>query len=91
MGTPVTAVPGVLVGRIKLISVLVLIALTATLVQPARAEAIEPTVAIAIAGVAVALIIIVVFVVIANVREGQTDSAGVPVMLAYDAGGVQSQ
>jgi hypothetical protein len=79
------------VARFKLIALLVLVALVATLVQPPRAEALEPTAAIAIAGVAVALIIIVVFVVIANVREGQTGAAAVPVMLAYDAGGVQSQ
>jgi hypothetical protein len=76
-------------GTCKLIALVVLVAMAATLVQPARAEAIDPMTAVAIAGVAVAVLIIVAVVVIANVRERERGSAAVPLVLAHDAVDVQ--
>ena len=88
------AVPEVRV-TFKLISVLVLVVFALTLVQPAKAEAMEPTTVIAIVGVAIALIAIIVVVVIANTRDRQTgDEASVPrdsvPLVLASAGSVES-
>jgi uncharacterized membrane protein YcaP (DUF421 family) len=77
------------VNTLKLIAVVMLVALGATLVQPAQAEAIEPLTAITIAGAAVLVITIVAIVIIANVRDRQRGEAAEPTLVAFDAGGVQ--
>ena len=63
----------------RCIAVIVTVALLAVLVQPARAEALEPATILLIAGAAVAVVIIIVFVVVANVRESQRGAGRVPV------------
>ena len=55
----------------RLLAVILTVALLAVLVQPARAEALEPTTILLIAGVAVAVVLVIVVVVIANLRESQ--------------------
>ena len=88
---------GGLVSTFKLIALVVLVAVAATLVQPGRAEAIEPMTIITIVGAAVLVITVIVVVIIANVRERQRGDAEAPtsvpivVAVAYDAGGVQGQ
>ena len=72
------------VRTFKLITLVVLIAVIGTVVQPARAEAIEPMAAITIAGLAVGVVIIIAVVVIANIREKQTGAAGDPVLIALE-------
>lgn len=73
----------------KLIALVLLVAVAGTLVQPARAEALEPMTIITLAGVAVIVVLIIVVVVIANVRESQTAALDGPVTVAYDPGAVQ--
>ena len=73
------------VTTFKLIALVVLIAVTGTVLQPARAEAMEPMTVITIVGVAVGVIIIIAVVVIANMRERQTREAGDPVLIALEA------
>ena len=73
----------------KLIALVVLVAVGVTLVQPGRAEAIDPLTAITIAGAAVLVVTIVAVVVIANMREGQSGTASEATVVAMDAGGVQ--
>ena len=73
------------VTTFKLIALVVLIAVTGTVLQPARAEAMEPMTVITIVGVAVGVILIIAVVVIANMRERQTREAGDPVLIALEA------
>ena len=68
----------------KLIALIVLVAVVATFVQPARAEAMDPMTAVAIAGVAIGVVIVIAVVVIANVREKQGGLAGEPALLASE-------
>ena len=72
------------VTTFKLIALVVLIAVTGTVVQPARAEALEPMTILTIVGVAVGVVLIIAVVIIANVREKQTGGAGDPVLIAGD-------
>ena len=85
---------GGLVSTFKLIALVVLVAVAATLVQPGRAEALEPTTIITIVGAAVLVVTIIVVVIIANMRERQRgealEPASAPTVVAYDAAGVQS-
>ena len=69
---------------VKLIALVLLVAVAATIVQPARAEALDPMTAVTIAGAAVGLVIIIAVVVIANVREKQGGVSGEPVVVASD-------
>jgi len=62
----------------RLIATLLLVTVSVVMLQPARAEALEPTAVLLIVGVAVAVIIIVTVVIIANVREGQRGTAAEP-------------
>ena len=70
----------------KLIALVVLIAVTGTVLHPARAEAMEPMTVLTIVGVAIGVVIIIAVVIIANVRERQTGGAGDPVLIAADPG-----
>jgi len=79
------------VSAFKLIALVVLVVVAATLVQPGRAEALEPLTVITIVGAAVLVITVIVVVIIANMRERQRGEAAEPTMVALDAGGVQSQ
>jgi hypothetical protein len=83
------------VSTFKLIALIVLIAVAGTVVQPGRAEAIDAMTAITIAGAAVLVITVIVIVVIANMRERQRGDAAAPmaepIVMAFDAGGVQGQ
>ena len=72
------------VTTFKLIALVVLIAVTGTVLQPARAEAMEPMTVLTIVGVAVGVILIIAVVVIANMRERQTREAGDPVLIALE-------
>ena len=69
---------------LKLIALVVLVVLAATVVHPARAEALDPMTAITIAGVAVGVAIIIAVVVIANVREKQGGLSAEPMVIASD-------
>ena len=78
----------------KLVALIVLVAMAATLVQPGKAEAVDPMTAITIAGAAVLVVTVIAVVIIANTRERQRGDAAIPagnepVRLAYDAGGIQ--
>jgi len=81
----VSTASGEPVTTFKLIALVVLIAVTGTVLQPARAEAMEPMTVITIVGVAVGVILIIAVVVIANMRERQTREAGDPVLIALEA------
>ena len=76
-------------NTLKLVAVVVLVALGATLIQPAEAEAVDPMTAIAIAGAAVLVVTVVVIVIIANVRDKQRGEAAEPTVVVFDAGGIQ--
>ena len=81
---------GGFVKTAKLMSVVLIVALIVMLMQPARAEAIEPMTIITIVGAAVLVIGIIVVVVIANVRDEQRSAALEPPMVAVlDQGGAQ--
>ena len=77
----------------KLIALVVLVAVAATLVQPGRAEAIEPMTVMTIVGAAVLVVTVIVVVIIANVRDRQrgeaAEPATEPVVVAFDVGVVQ--
>ena len=60
------------------LTILILVVLLVTAVQPARAEAFEPTTILLIIGGAVVIIAIVAVLVIANVREHQRGAALAP-------------
>jgi hypothetical protein len=77
------------VNTFKLIALVVLVAVAATLVQPGKAEAIDPLTAITIAGAAVLVVTVIAVVIIANVREGQDGMSAEVTVVAFDAGGVQ--
>jgi hypothetical protein len=62
----------------KLIALVLLVVVGFVTLQPAPAEAIEPTAVLLIVGVGIAVIIIVAVVIIANVREGQRGTAAAP-------------
>ena len=67
----------------RCLAVILTVALLAVLVQPAPAEALEPTTIILIASAAVAVVLIIVVVVIANVRESQRgENPDSPVLVA---------
>ena len=67
----------------RCIAVILTVALLAVLVQPARAEAMEPTTILLIAGAAVAVVLVIVVVIIANVRESQRgENPDSPVLVA---------
>ena len=77
-------------NSVKLIALIVLVAVAATVVHPAPAEAVDPMTAITIAGVAVGVALIIAVVVIANVREKQGGLSGEPVIVASDAAAAQA-
>ena len=78
-------------GTFKLIALVVLVAVAATLVQPGRAEALEPTTIITIVGAAVLVVTIIVVVIIAKRQRGEAlEPPSAPTVVAYDAAGVQS-
>jgi hypothetical protein len=66
------------------------VALAATFVQPARAEAMDAMTAVTIAGVAIGLVIIIAVVVIANVREKQGGVSAEPLVIASDPAPAQA-
>jgi NADH:ubiquinone oxidoreductase subunit 6 (subunit J) len=68
----VSAAQEVLVSALKLIALILVVVVTATVVQPARAEAMDAMTVLAIVGAAVGVALIIAVVVIANVREKQT-------------------
>jgi len=68
------------------LAVILIVTLLAVFVQPARAEAMEPSTILLIAGVALAIVIVIVVVVIANVHESRHANNPDPaVMLAQVA------
>lgn len=71
----------------RLLAVVLVVVLMATVIAPARAEAVDPMTAIAIAGAAVCVVILIVFLVIANTKGKSLDETGMddqrqPVMVA---------
>jgi uncharacterized membrane protein len=75
---------------VKFISLVLILALTAMLVQPAKAEAMEPMTIITIVGAAVLVVTIIAVVVIANMRDEQRGATlEAPVLAVVDGGGVQ--
>jgi uncharacterized membrane protein len=74
-------------SAMRLLAVVLVVVLLATVSAPARAEAIDPMTAIAIAGAAVCVVILIVFLVIANTKGPKMDETGMddqrqPVMVA---------
>jgi hypothetical protein len=70
----------------RMLALVLVIALLATVVTPARAEAMEAGTILLIAGAAVAVLIIVAFLVVANVKErrdrrAEAPSDGAPLVL----------
>ena len=59
----------------RFVCIVLLVALTAVLVRPARAEAMDPQVILIIAGVGIAVIALIAIVIIANASEGRRRSA----------------
>ena len=59
----------------RFVCIVLLVALTAVLVRPARAEAMDPQVILIIAGVGIAVIALIAVVIIANASEGRRRSA----------------
>lgn len=55
----------------RFVCIVLLVALTAVLVRPARAEAMDPQVILIIAGVGIAVIALIAIVIIANASEGR--------------------
>ncbi len=55
----------------RVLAMVLIVALTLTLVAPARAEALEPLTVLAIAGVAVVVVILVAYLIAANARGGR--------------------
>ena len=91
----------------KLIALILVVAVAATFVQPARAEALEAMTIITIVSAAVLVVAVVAVLVIANVRDRQRGEAALPdedvsvvaaspgvsepARIALDAVGVQGQ
>ncbi len=74
-------------STVKFLAFVVLVVFAATVVQPARAEALDPTIAISLGAIAIGLVTIIAVVVIANVRDSQSGSAGeegAPAVVASD-------
>jgi uncharacterized membrane protein len=59
----------------RFVCIVLLVALTAVLVRPARAEAMDPQLILIIAGVGIAVIALIAVVIIANASEGRRRSA----------------
>jgi len=75
-----------------MIALVLLVVVAATLVQPGKAEAIEPMMVMTIVGAAVVVVLIIAVVIIANVREGQGSAdRGEAVVIAFEPGAVQGQ
>jgi len=62
----------------RIAAILVLVVVLVTAVQPARAEAFEPTTVALLIGGAVVVVALVALLVIANVRERQRGEADLP-------------
>jgi hypothetical protein len=63
---------------LKLMSVVLVTVLIATFAAPAKAEAIDPTLAITLGSLAVVAVIIIVYLVVANTRGPKMQSEGEP-------------
>jgi len=63
----------------RFVCIVLLVALTAVLIRPARAEAMDPQVILIIAGVGIAVIALIAVVIIANASEGRRRSAEVSI------------
>ena len=75
-----------------MIALVVLVVVAATLVQPGKAEAIEPMTVMTIVGAAVLVVLVIAVVIIANVRESQTAADRSEAMvIAFEPGAVQGQ
>jgi len=59
----------------RFVCVVLLVALTAVVVRPARAEAMDPNVILIIVGVGIAVVAVIAVVIIANASEGRRRSA----------------
>ncbi len=59
----------------KFVCILLLVTLTAVLVRPARADAMDPQLILIIVGAGIAVIALVIVVIIANASEGRRRSA----------------
>jgi ABC-type lipoprotein release transport system permease subunit len=59
----------------RFVCILLLVALTAVLVKPARAEAMDPQVILIIVGVGIAVVALIAVLIIANSSEGRRRSA----------------
>ena len=63
-------------SAMRLLAVVLVVVLLATVIAPARAEALDPMTIIAIAGAAVCVIILIAFLVVANTRGPKMDESG---------------
>jgi hypothetical protein len=66
----------------RLLALVLVVVLVATLATPAKAEAIDPFTALAIAGVAVIVLVLVAYLVVANTSGGKRVEHRQPVWLA---------
>jgi hypothetical protein len=66
----------------RLVALVLAVVLTVVLVQPARAEALEPTTIILIASAAVAVVLVIAVVIIANIYDTQQGQSGLMIARA---------
>ena len=76
-------------AAVRLIAVVLLIVLTATLATPGRAEA-DPLTTVAIVGLVIAGVIIIAFLIVANVADRKAEEAQV-VWIASARSGPETQ
>ena len=80
----------------RFVCIVLLVTLTALVVKPARAEAMDPNVILIIAGVGIAVVAVIAVVIIANASEGRRRSAaasiaaGGPAVVVFQTTAVES-
>ena len=73
----------------RFVCIVLLVALTAVVVQPARAEAMDPNLILILVGVGIAVVAVIAVVIIANASEGRrrsaeaTTAAGGPTLVVF--------
>ena len=68
----------------RFVCILLLVTLTAVLVRPARAEAMDPQLILILVGVGVAVVALIAILIIANASEGRRRSAELTVPEALE-------
>jgi predicted membrane channel-forming protein YqfA (hemolysin III family) len=80
----------------RFVCIVLLAALTAVVVKPARAEAMDPQLIMIFVGVGIAVVAVIAVVIIANASEGRrrsaeaTTAAGGPTVMVFRTAAVES-